>query len=277
MNPEHITAQILLRTWPFPRGAGRLIDTFFARARFSKDMATVKTTDGFSISVSPNDLIGRHIYLTGEFDRSIVELLCRFSQPGDTLLDIGANIGYVSSCFLANVANSRVVAVEPQPDVVKLLNENLGQFDSGRYQIVPSALSNETRKGWLLPCDENPGAGRIAEESAGAVAVDIISAADLFNLAKIEKLDIVKIDVEGHEEKVISACAEQFKRLRPRAILFECESSLASLDAPIGSILGAIGYDIFGIKKRLTRIDLPKITRSIDCIFNDYIALRRSN
>lgn len=276
MNPEHLTAQILLLAWPFPRGAGRLIDTFFAKTQFSEQVTKVRTTDGFHISVSPNDLIGRHIYLTGEFDRSIVELLCRLAQPGDTLLDVGANIGYVSSCFLANVANSRVVAVEPQLGVIKLLNENLSQFGSNRHQIVPSALSNETRKGWLLPCDANPGAGRLVEEGSGAIAVDILSASDLFELAKIEKLDLVKIDVEGHEEEVISACAGAFKRLRPRAIIFECGSARASPDGSVGSIFAALGYDIFGIKKRLTKIDLPKITKSSDCIFNDYIAMRRS-
>jgi hypothetical protein len=47
MNSEHIVAQALLRVWPFPRGAGRLIDMFFSNLRFNASEAIVRTTDGF--------------------------------------------------------------------------------------------------------------------------------------------------------------------------------------------------------------------------------------
>jgi hypothetical protein len=120
MNRQHVGVQIALRAWPFPRGAGRIIDRFLSNLKFANTLEDVATTDGFKMLVMPNDLIGRHIYLTGEFDRSIVEILCKFARPGDTLLDVGANIGYVSACFLANVPGSRVVAVEPQPAIVSL-------------------------------------------------------------------------------------------------------------------------------------------------------------
>lgn len=275
MNPEHITAQVLLRAWPFPRGSGRLIDKFFAKAQFSKQVAEVKTTDGFQISVCPNDLIGRHIYLTGEFDRSTVEVLCDLSKPGDTLLDVGANIGYVSACFLANVSGSRVISVEPQAALVGLLQQNLSQFGA-RYQVIPAALSNKTGEGWMMPCADNPGAGSLIQERTGeAVQVDLWSADRLFSSAKIDKLDLVKIDVEGHEEEVISACIEQFRRLRPRAILFETLTNKAAPDGEIGSILKSIGYDIFGVKKRLTRIEMPPIKTRGDCVYLDYVAMKR--
>src|SRR6266511_2626448 len=109
---------MLLRPWPFPRGAGRIVDKFFGGLHFRTNEATVQTTDGFAMTVNPNELIGRHIYLTGEFDRSIIEILCNFSQPNDVLLDVGANIGYVSACFLKNVQESRAIAVEPQEGVL---------------------------------------------------------------------------------------------------------------------------------------------------------------
>src|SRR5215471_3758736 len=118
MNPQHKALQILLRSWPFPRGAGRIIDRCFSKVAFDDDIVAVRTTDGFDMNIMPNDVIGRHIYLRGEFDRSTVEVLCNFASPGDTLLDIGANIGYVSACFLKNVPNSKVIAVEPQPAIL---------------------------------------------------------------------------------------------------------------------------------------------------------------
>src|SRR5690242_20656556 len=106
MNPEHLFAQALLRLWPFPRGAGRIVDHYFSRLKFDMGVARVPTTDGFGLTVFPNELIGRHLYLTGEFDRSTVEVLLNHARPGDVLLDIGANVGYVSACFLKNVPQS---------------------------------------------------------------------------------------------------------------------------------------------------------------------------
>jgi hypothetical protein len=103
LNPEHIIPQTLLRLWPFPRGAGRICDRYFRDLTFQCEVATVRTTDGFSMKVRPNELIGRHIYLTGAFDRSTFEVLLMLAKPGDVLLDIGANIGYVSACFLQRV------------------------------------------------------------------------------------------------------------------------------------------------------------------------------
>jgi FkbM family methyltransferase len=47
-------------------------------------------------------------------------MLCRFAKPGDTLLDVGAHIGYVSACFLKIVPASNVIAIEAHPDTANL-------------------------------------------------------------------------------------------------------------------------------------------------------------
>ena len=273
MNREHVLPQIVLRSWPFPRGAGRLIDRYFRSLKFSQDRATIRTTDGFEMTVQPNDLIGRHLYLTGEFDRSIVELLLSLARPGDTLLDIGANIGYVSACFLANVPDSSVVAVEPQPAVADLLRQNLARF--GRSNIIQAAISDHDGAGAIEECADNPGAGRLVNGGVNSIPVDLWTGARLFTSAKIAKLDLVKIDVEGHEEEVFASCIAHFGRLKPRAIVFECTTDKASPTNSIGGGLRSIGYDIFGLRKRLTKLDLVPIRRAGDCSFNDYVAMLR--
>lgn len=164
INRQKILPQMLLRSWPFPRGAGRIIDHFFSRLTFENEVETVRTTDGFAIKVFPNDLIGRHIYLTGEFDRSTVEVLVKLSKPDDVLLDIGANIGYVSGCFLQNVPRSKVIAVEPQPLIVDLLESNLKQFGDKRYKIFPVGISDANSSGWLEICDFNRGASKVVKD-----------------------------------------------------------------------------------------------------------------
>jgi FkbM family methyltransferase len=267
LNKEHVLPQMLLKLWPFPRGAGRLTDRFFSQLVFSEQLAKVTTTDEFDITVMPNELIGRHLYLTGEFDRSIVEVLCNFADPGDTLLDIGANIGYVSACFLVNIPGSRVIAVEPQPDVVDLLRLNLAPFGQ-RSKIYPYALSDTNGEAFFNIDVKNRGRSYL---SSIGVKVEMRSADSLFDDMGLNKIDLVKIDVEGHEEEVIRSGRQYFARMQPKLVLFE-EHGDKSVGS-IGAILREIGYHIYGIRKHLTKIRLKPIVSAEDCVFNDYIAI----
>ena len=197
---------------------------------------------------------------------------CATLHPGDTLLDIGANIGYVSACFLNNVPDSKTIAVEPQPQILDLLQHNLKQFGSDRYQVVPVALSDTDGDGWLEICDYNRGASKlVAERGSRSTSVGLWSAAELFsNLAKV---DLIKIDVEGHEEEILRSCANALKQLKPRAIVFEEHSTKSAPNGSIGILLTDAGYQIFGVRKRLTRLDLVPIRDFKHCKFNDYVAV----
>lgn len=269
MNKEHILPQILLRSWPFPRGSGRLTDKFFRKLQFVNETDKVRTTDGFSIEVMPNDLIGRYLYLTGEFDRSTVEIVTAFAEPGDVLLDIGANIGYVSACFLTLVPDSRVVAVEPQPGILDLLRRNLEPFGD-RSEIYPYAVSDRAGVALFQVNNENRGASKIANEG---IEIEIRSAGQLFTECNLSP-DVVKIDVEGHEEEVIRSCAVHFEQTRPKVVMFE-EHGKKSAGA-IGDVFWKIGFDVFSIRKRLTKLELLPVKTAEDCVSNDYLAVNRS-
>ena len=124
VNSEHILAQLILRSWPLKRGVGRLTDRLFGNLKFKNEVVRIRTTDGFYMHVMPNDLIGRFLYLVGEFDRDIFEILLQGGAARAICSsDIGANIGYVSACVLCNVPGSKAVAVEPQPAISDLLEK----------------------------------------------------------------------------------------------------------------------------------------------------------
>lgn len=275
MNKEHLGPQVLLRAWPFPRGAGRIVDRFFSRLSFNDDVAVVRTTDGFSLSVMPNELIGRHLYLTGEFDRSTVEVLLKFARPGDALLDVGANIGYVSACFLTKVPDSTAIAVEPQPKVVDLLGANLEQFGS-RACVVPVAVSDRDGEGQLRIDRANRGASRLTpENSIDTAKVQVWSPERLFFTLRPPRIDLIKIDVEGHEESVFRGLEPYLTEYRPRLIMFEDHGMQASPNAPIGLLLARIGYSVFGVHKKLAKLVFERIRSAADCQYNDYVAMPR--
>ena len=268
---------MFLRSWPFKRGVNTIVGKIFGRLRFRNEFECVATTDGFDINIMPNDLIGSFIYLTGEFDRVIVGVLLEHAKAGDVLLDIGANIGYVSACFLSNCSNSRAVAVEPQPEVGDLLAKNLAQFP-GRYQIARVALSNRDGEGYLALSEGNCGHSHLTDGQVGnTVRVELLSVERFLPKFNIERAELIKIDVEGHERAVVESLAPYLSRLQTRAILFEDHTKQAGVDGAIGATLDSAGYQIFRIQKGFTRIDLVPVRTAADCTSPEFIAIKRKN
>lgn len=261
-------AGLLARYWPFANGSGRLLDLYARDAHLGSGIRTARTSDGFSLAVLADDLIGRHLLLSGKFDRSIVKVLLERACPGDVLLDIGANIGYVSACFLHNVEDSTTVCVEPQPGIVDILRGNLAQFGD-RAEVHQVAVSDRSGELKFEINPTNRGASKISAN--GAISVPAIHASEL--LAALSRVDMVKIDVEGHEFSVFSAMEADLGRLRPRCILFEDHSGAAAPEGAIGSLLKRQGYSVFGIRKRLLRTSLIPVTSKADCTCNDYLAV----
>lgn len=264
-------ATYLARHWPFANGAGRLIDRFARNVDLGKGERLALTNDGFYLHVLADDHIGRHILLTGQFDRSIVQVLLDNARADDVLLDIGANVGYVSACFLARVENSTVVCVEPQPGIVDLLRLNMAKFGDRAHihQVALSDTSGELRFEINI---RNRGASKISRE--GTSVVPAVIAADL--LCTLSRVDLIKIDVEGHELPIFKSIEEELIRLRPRAILFEDQTGAAAPDGAIGTILSRVGYDIFGIEKHLLETRLVPVKSGDDgTFFNDYLGIAR--
>jgi FkbM family methyltransferase len=250
----------IARRWPFANGSGRIIDRYARNIDLGSGERRVSTSDNFPITVLENDLIGRHIILTGKFDRSIIQVLLDCAHPGDILVDVGANIGYVSACFLANVPGSRVICVEPQPGIVELLRRNLGEFESRRSEVHETALSDRDGELCFHVDPLNRGASRISAD--GETSVPVMEAAKLFR--SFARIDLLKIDVEGHELPIFRSIAGELDRLRPRAILFEDHACSAELR----SILEAVGYRVAAIEKQLFRTRLSPQGRA-----NDFLAV----
>jgi FkbM family methyltransferase len=275
LNEHHFFRQIVSRSWPFKIGKGHVLRVAARGLKLNGPVVKVKTTDGFPMQVNPNDFIGKHIYLAGEFDRSVVETLLKRARPGDTLLDIGANIGYISACFLHNIPDSKVIVVEPQPKVLDLLRANLNYFDGARHELFPIAISNVDSCGWLALNDWNNGAAAVTtERRSNSAAIQLWSAKTLFAAMKGQKVDLVKVDVEGHEETVLRECEADLTRLKPRAILFENQTALAAPSKSLGGIFRRMGYRVYGLRKGMTKVSLAPIATARDCVYNDYLAVR---
>ncbi len=240
-------SRVVLQALPLYNGKGRLVDrTPLRTLRFPEEVLDVKTAEDFTIRVWPNDLIGRHIYLTGRFDRCVVDALVGAAKPRACLWDIGANIGYVSCAFLAKVPASRVVAVEPLPEIAALLRHNLAGFEASRSHVVEAAVSESAGTGNIVRVTGNSGMSHISADGEGEsvrfVTADALSEHGL--------PDVIKIDVEGHEAAVLRGIAPVLASHPPALVVFEHHVGGRPVDPAIAALLDELDYELMRIWRR---------------------------
>ena len=257
----------IIRHWPFANGSGRILDRFGKHIDLGAGKRIAQTSDGFPMEVFAEDLIGRHLLTSGKFDRSVIQVLLDRARPGDTFLDIGANIGYYSAVFLTKVKNSNAICFEPQPGIIDLLRANVGQF-GGRSKVHQVGLADRDGELRFHIDMANRGASRISAD--GETVIPVRDAQEVF--AGLDRLDLMKIDVEGYEEPIFRAIEQELGRLKPRAILFEDQTGAAAPMGALGAVLTRAGYRVSGIDKRLHKTALVPVGSADDCRFNDYLA-----
>lgn len=284
----HRIGRSIMACYPFPRGQGRIVDrTFLSRLHFEEPTLLVSTTDGFRLRVNPNDHIGRHLYLTGQFDRTIVEVLLAHCRPDARILDIGANIGYVSGALLHLLPDCRVAAVEPNPASFALLQENISQIGGVRATAIRAAVSDEAGTGLLEVGETNSGASHLVSGEGGGdggeapgrtVEVELVTGKALMARSGLDRLDAVKIDVEGHETAVLRTLAPVLRVHRPRAVVFEHHGRLRAGSPLVEEIFAPLGYRVHGLVKSLTRWRLEPVDGDGQGRWSarDYVALSES-
>ena len=151
----------------------------------------------------------------------------RFSEEGVTV-DIGANIGTFS--LLAASHGSKVYAVEPEPHNAIALNNNISINEIGNLVThVPYGISNY--KGTAVITDEGGGA-TIKDDGSFGHEIEIMTLDNLFDLYHIDKVNVLKIDVEGSEVDIILGASKE--------TLNKCKYITMEFDIRSGSQLGAM-------------------------------------
>ena len=137
-------------------------------------------------------------------------------KPGFILVDIGANCGFYTQRVAHALAGmGRVVAVEPHPEMLRRLRFNVElNFDSS-VQILGCAVGDhsETTKLSL----EGKNLGRTKVSSQGFIDVKMKTLLGILETEEIDRIDALKVDVEGFEDHVL----EPFFAQAPDSILPE--------------------------------------------------------
>jgi FkbM family methyltransferase len=134
-----------------------------------------------------------------EFERHVLRVLLLLLEPGATLVDVGANLGWFTVIGSRLVGpTGRVVAYEPDPGNLRLLRRNIRANDCRNVTVI-AAAAGETRgraRLWLSPDNQGDHRLELSSDRADWVDVDVRRVTDD---VKPGVAALVKIDVQGSE------------------------------------------------------------------------------
>lgn len=214
---------------------------------------------GARLRICPNEHIGARIWHRGVFDLATLEAISRLVDPGDVAVDIGANIGQMTTLMSRCVGkNGQVFAFDPHPDVFRVLSENASRLkaseENGTVLLHNVALSDQEGEA-LLDLGEgwatNNGLARLAEHGKQGGNVLPVKIATLDQVVGPKtKVGFCKLDVEGHELKVLAGASTLLKEKRIRDILFE---DLGPYPSAVQEHLASLGFTLFALVEKINR------------------------
>ncbi|MGH2340513.1 FkbM family methyltransferase [Segnochrobactraceae bacterium EtOH-i3] len=164
--------------------------------------------------------------------------------PGAIYVDVGANIG-THLVWLARRAPAgvRLVAVEPSPATRLRLAETLALNQVTDVTVIDRALGATHGQAVLHPPAGNAGAASLLGEGSG-YTVAVMPLADLPKLAGVPRIDVLKIDVEGFEDRVVVPFLRDAPReIWPQAVMIEIARAEDWADDAVAALRDA-GYRI---------------------------------
>lgn len=215
--------KLILRHKPF-KGQFRIFSWLYLNKWLKEVETKISPIIGnFKININTKNYIDACIYYLGDYEPNLKIHFKRLIKENDTVLDIGANIGFHTLYFaeLTGV-NGKIIAFEPIPINFKTLKNNVSLNNFPQIVLVNKALGN-TNSQMNIHINEqaqNPGAFNLFEDGVRNTIIECIKGDDYLQANNIEKIDFIKIDVEGYEYEVLKGLRQTISRFHP-SIIFE--------------------------------------------------------
>jgi FkbM family methyltransferase len=184
-------------------------------------------------------------------DRGDLRFLWKVLRPGDTFLDVGAFHGVYSVIAGKRVTSSgRVIAFEPSPRDRRRLALHLRWNGIRCARVEPYAVSSTASKtSFFQVVSGDPTRNGLrppaSDDSVAKITVQAISLDQYIAEKKIQRVDVMKLDVEGGELEVLRGAAAMFEKFRPILICEVLDQTTLVWGYPareIISLLAGAGY-----------------------------------
>jgi FkbM family methyltransferase len=225
----------------------------------------IDTAYGFKIEIDPahDKGVESSLFYTGTYEPGTLYVMKSLLKPGDTFIDVGANIGLMSLFAASCIGPSgKILSLEPNPNTASILRRNreLNKFSS--MNIIETAIGSEEGFAKIFPNNHiNRGGASLIRSGKGEQGIEIkVQTLDYFigdlNLNPV----LVKIDVEGFELEVLKGSKSLINGPDSPALIIEYSSERATG--------GGETEDIFSLVKENKTYRVFRLEKSKESISN---------
>jgi len=223
---------------------------------YLREAFEVEWLEGLRLRLLPGNETSRAIFVTGRYEPNEFCVLDRVLQPGMTFVDAGANMGLYSLFAAGRVMpHGRVLALEPSRREFEILVGNVEANQLQNVRTLPVALSDRRGTAELLVAPlANAGHNTLGSFGYGTAlerreAVPVERLDDIIRDEGIERVDMIKMDVEGAEMLALRGAAEVLRQFHPMLLLEVSDRTLrhqGSSSGEVLALLGSSGYRFYG-------------------------------
>jgi FkbM family methyltransferase len=215
--------RLYMRSWPFALGRG------FAHRLVARLAPATYRVAGTTFELNPAAWIDRDLINGAPHDPLVLDAIEAHLAQGGVFLDVGANFGLFSLLAAAKPGVS-VHAFEPSPRELRRLHRNLAANQDRAVAVHPVALGERNEELVLhLSSALNPGMNSLLDRADGtvrSVRCRCVRLDGYLAAAELQRVRLVKIDVEGFELGVLRGLAAAMPQLRRAAFVVEVTPSL---------------------------------------------------
>ena len=184
----------------------------------------VRIIDGIRWELDLSEVIDASLFFSGSFEPRAERTIASHLRLGMTAIDVGANIGYHTLRMARSVgAGGQVIAIEPAARAVVRLRRNLALNEFPNVEVVAVALADHDAELAELRLQSSyPLSGRGV---ADRVLVRVAQLDTLVLERQLNRVDLIKIDVDGQEARVLRGARGTLERFRP-TLFFELTPSV---------------------------------------------------
>lgn len=227
---------------------------------------------GLSFELRLSDYMDWLLYFYSDADSSAPVL--EYAKEGDTVLDIGGNIGQTALFMAKKTApGGVVVSFEPFPETYKRFQTNLKLNPGIQNLLIENiALGNSHEKLKMLAENTgNSGQNRILNEHSAAndvIEVEVMPLSSYLESKPLAKIDLIKIDVEGFEYNVLKGASEVLRKYRPLLYIELSEKNLnqqGSSANQVVNLLNELSYNVTDVASGNTVKDMTSGHTDVIC------------
>lgn len=221
----------------------RAIRRYLARNGFVADVLI----DGIKMRCHVGDNYTERLLAEGTYQGNLesIQLITSSLKEGDVFVDVGANCG-LFTLFSARVVGpaGMVVAIEPVPAMRDRLSFNVASNDFGNVRIVGNAVGAAAGE---LVIHSNPAqfgqSSLLPAEDSVPIKVQVKTLHDILVQAGASRVDALKIDIEGYEDRaLVPFFATAPRELWPRRVLIE-DRHKHCWERDVVGLMQSLGYE----------------------------------